>query len=377
MELSDEAYRCIATPSSRSARASCSRVTSSSTSSPVTFGARARGGRNAAGRADLQLGVAHRNPRRAAPRHPHGPAHAAARVRERGTWRWRRRGVRRAIPYFAPAYRATALTNEALLGVEPDRDIQASCEGGRTSAALADDPRALEELVADLNRVARALASRDQALAASVPALRDTLRVGLPALDELTEAFRRCAPLRARRCPASARPPRPSTPRSPGSARRRPRGARRAGGLVADLHSGGAKSGAAGHQAGSAARPACALSSCTSRVLVPFGEAEIPSIEAANGQEARQQILRSFVGLAGEPRQRRQLAGLPRPGSRTGQAGRPDRPHRARGAAAAAKRPGPPARTWRARRESRRTWRRPGIVGYSTASRRRRRGAGR
>jgi phospholipid/cholesterol/gamma-HCH transport system substrate-binding protein len=46
-----------------------------------------------------------------------------------------------------------------------------------------------------------------------------------------------------------------------------------------------------------------ALSSCTSRVLVPFAESEIPSLEAGNtGQEARRQILRSFVGLAGESR---------------------------------------------------------------------------
>ena len=46
-----------------------------------------------------------------------------------------------------------------------------------------------------------------------------------------------------------------------------------------------------------------ALSSCTNRVLVPFVESEIPSIEAGNsGHSVREQINRSFVGLAGESR---------------------------------------------------------------------------
>ncbi len=45
------------------------------------------------------------------------------------------------------------------------------------------------------------------------------------------------------------------------------------------------------------------LSSCTNRVLVPFVEDEIPSIEEGNsGHSVREQINRSFVGLAGESR---------------------------------------------------------------------------
>ena len=46
-----------------------------------------------------------------------------------------------------------------------------------------------------------------------------------------------------------------------------------------------------------------ALSSCTNNVLVPFAESEIPSIEDGNsGHLVREQINRSFVGLAGESR---------------------------------------------------------------------------
>jgi hypothetical protein len=46
-----------------------------------------------------------------------------------------------------------------------------------------------------------------------------------------------------------------------------------------------------------------ALSSCTNHVLVPFAESTIPSIEDGNSdQEVRRQIMRAFVGLAGESR---------------------------------------------------------------------------
>ena len=43
--------------------------------------------------------------------------------------------VNRTIPYTAPAYRTTALTNEALLGVQPKRDLRRLLRGqSRTSA---------------------------------------------------------------------------------------------------------------------------------------------------------------------------------------------------------------------------------------------------
>ena len=48
----------------------------------------------------------------------------------------------RAIPSFEPAYRYGALTNDALLGVDPDRDVQRLLKGQqKTFAALATTPR--------------------------------------------------------------------------------------------------------------------------------------------------------------------------------------------------------------------------------------------
>jgi phospholipid/cholesterol/gamma-HCH transport system substrate-binding protein len=96
----------------------------------------------------------------------------------------------RAIPSFEPAYRYGALTNDALLGEDPDHDIQRLLSGQqKTFAALASNPDALKELVTDLNTTAGAIASEDSALEAAVPALRDTLREGYPALGELNAAL--------------------------------------------------------------------------------------------------------------------------------------------------------------------------------------------
>ena len=99
-------------------------------------------------------------------------------------------GFNQAIPYFSPAYRRTALTNEALLGVQPNRDLPRLLRGqARTFAALASRPEELKDLVTDLDVVAGALASQDAALEASVPALRDTLAAGYPALGDLDAAL--------------------------------------------------------------------------------------------------------------------------------------------------------------------------------------------
>jgi phospholipid/cholesterol/gamma-HCH transport system substrate-binding protein len=210
-----------------------------------------------------------------------------------------------AIPWFTPAYRNAAITNLALLGLQPQRDLQRVLRGqSRTAAALADDPETLEALVSDLNAVAGALASQDAALAESVPALRDTLRASLPALAELNAAL---PTLRA--FAVEALPGVRSTSATLDAAIpwiRQARGLVRPdelGGLAADLQRTVPGLVRLNDRLIPLLGELRALSSCTNRVLVPFAESEIPSLEAGNtGQEARRQILRSFVGLAGESR---------------------------------------------------------------------------
>ena len=211
----------------------------------------------------------------------------------------------RAVHSFEPAYRYGALTNDALLGVDPDRDIQRLLRGQqRTFAALGDNPDALKELVTDLNTTAGAIAAEDSSLAAAVPALRDTLREGYPALGELNAALptlrtfsREALPGVRSSVPAlDAAIPWITQARGlvqPSELR----------GLAADLRQAVPSLVKLNTRLIPFLKQVRALSSCTNTVLVPFMESSIPSIEEGNsGHSVREQINRSFVGLAGESR---------------------------------------------------------------------------
>jgi phospholipid/cholesterol/gamma-HCH transport system substrate-binding protein len=213
--------------------------------------------------------------------------------------------LNQAIPSFEPAYKFSALTNDALLGVEPERDIARLLRGQqRVFEALADDPEALRELVTDLNTTAGALASQDEALAASVPALRDTLRAGQPALAELNAAlptlrvFSREALPGVRSSVAALDAAIPWM----GQARQLVQEDELKG-LAADLRQAVPSLVKLNSRLIPFLKQQRALSSCTNRVLVPFMEDDIPSVEEGNsGHAVREQINRSFVGLAGESR---------------------------------------------------------------------------
>src|SRR3954451_20385207 len=100
------------------------------------------------------------------------------------------RGFNQSIRYWEPAYRNSALANDATLGQEATRDLQRVLRGQqRTFAALNADEDALRGLVTNFNTTAEAFAVQDQALSASIPALRDTLRDAQPALASLNNAL--------------------------------------------------------------------------------------------------------------------------------------------------------------------------------------------
>lgn len=211
----------------------------------------------------------------------------------------------RTIPELAPAYRPTAITNDALLGLEPDRDLHRLLRGQqRTFAALADDPEALKGLVTNLNTTAGALARQDAALAASVPALRDTLRAGQPALAAVNDAlptlraFSREALPGVRSSAALLAAGIPWITQARGLVQED-----ELKGLAAELRQAVPDVALLNTRLIPFLDQLRGLSSCTNTVLVPFAESRIPSIEAGNsGQEVRDQINRSFVGLAGESR---------------------------------------------------------------------------
>ena len=167
-----------------------------------------------------------------------------------------------------------------------------------------------------------------------MPALRDTLREGYPALGELNDAlpvlraFSREALPGVRSSVPTLDAAIPWIVQARGLV-----GEDELKGLAADLRQAVPSLVRLNRGLIPTLRQLRALSSCTNSVLVPFAESAIPSIEAGNsGQAVREQIMRSFVGLAGESRiERREHARVPRAGREPGEPGR-----RTRGAGPAA-----------------------------------------
>ena len=99
-------------------------------------------------------------------------------------------GFNASIKYWEPAYRNAAIANEASLGEQPDKDLQRIFSGqAKLSRALVRDEASLQDLITNFNTFAGSLAREDSALAASLPLLRDTLRVGRPALESIDSSL--------------------------------------------------------------------------------------------------------------------------------------------------------------------------------------------
>ncbi len=215
------------------------------------------------------------------------------------------RGFNRAAKYFEPAYRFTAITNDALLGQDPTRDVRGLLRGSqRTFSALAADPEALQQLVTDLNVTAGALAREDSSLEASLPALRDTLRVGQPALASLNAALPTLRAFAVEALPGVRSSLPVLTAGIPwlhqGRLLMRQSELR---GLSQELRKAAPRLVSLNLQLRPLLRTGRELSSCTNNVLTPFIESRIPSIESGNNnQEVRRQLQRAFVGLSGESR---------------------------------------------------------------------------
>jgi virulence factor Mce-like protein len=87
------------------------------------------------------------------------------------------------------ALRFASIANEASLGTQP-HDLSNLLRGQqRLFRALSTNPEVLKSLIVNLNTTAGAFAREDVALAATIPALRDVLRVGRPALVSLNNTL--------------------------------------------------------------------------------------------------------------------------------------------------------------------------------------------
>jgi virulence factor Mce-like protein len=99
------------------------------------------------------------------------------------------RGYNASIPYWQPAYRDSAIVNDALRG-QVEGDLAGYVKNaGATAEALDRNSVQLKSLITDFNTTAHAFAVQDTALSDAVGELPRTLRAGRPALDQLNAAF--------------------------------------------------------------------------------------------------------------------------------------------------------------------------------------------
>jgi len=215
-------------------------------------------------------------------------------------------GFNASIKYWEPAYRNAAIANEASLGEQPDKDIQRILAGqAKLSRALVRDEASLQDLITNFNTFAGSLAREDSALAASLPLLRDTLRVGQPALASINSAlpslrtFAREALPGVRSSDEALAASRPFIAQlralfSPAELRGTAAVLRKQIPNLADFNRVSLPLLDEGRQ----------LSACTNEVLVPFFMSEIPDPDflEESGATVLEQSQQSFPNLAGESR---------------------------------------------------------------------------
>ena len=216
-------------------------------------------------------------------------------------------GLNQLFRYQEPAYRNTALVNAALLGRER-HDLSRLLDGqAKVFGALSKDERALADLVTDLNTTIGALASQDDNLRLTVPALRDVLKVGEPALASLDSslpsirAFARDALPGARTSSATLDAQIPFIRQARGLVSEQ-----EARGLVRDLRPTIPALAGLNKNSTRTFEQTRALASCQNKVLLPFSRTPIPDpafADTHSGDPFFKESPRAFVGLAGESRQ--------------------------------------------------------------------------
>lgn len=98
-------------------------------------------------------------------------------------------GFRRSVRHWAPAYRDSAIVQEATRGIR-EHDLSGYVDGaGRVARGLDRRPERLKSLITDFNTAAAAFARESGSLEAAIAELPRTLRAAQPALGELNRAF--------------------------------------------------------------------------------------------------------------------------------------------------------------------------------------------
>jgi phospholipid/cholesterol/gamma-HCH transport system substrate-binding protein len=215
----------------------------------------------------------------------------------------------RALTNAPEALRNVSIANEATLGERP-HDLSRLLRGQqRLFSQIASNPEVLKDLVTNLNLTAEAFGRNDAALQATVPALRDLLRVGRPALVSLNNALPTLRVFSREALPG-VRSSGPTIDASFPFIRQARLLVRKQElrGLASDLSSAIPDLARVNRTTIPLLDNQRALSACTRKVLVPFANTPIPAPELATkfpdstNQPFRKQAPRGLVGLAGESR---------------------------------------------------------------------------
>jgi virulence factor Mce-like protein len=201
------------------------------------------------------------------------------------------------------AYRWSAVVAEALIGEKPGDLSRLVSSTGTVAEAIDKNPERLRTLVQDFNRTFAAFAASEGDLRESVDELPDTLRVALPALADLNAAFPSVR--------AFARAARPGV-RSTGPAARAlvPLvrelrglvGPNELRGLAADLRAAAPPTAALSRETVPLLEQLRPLASCTTEILVPFGNLKVPDKAFPASGPVYQEAGKFLPGLAGESR---------------------------------------------------------------------------
>lgn len=212
-------------------------------------------------------------------------------------------GYARSIKYWTPAFRDSAIVNEATLGTE-ERDLSNWLRGqDKFARGLDRDPAALQALLTNLADTAEAFASEEAALSATIRELPRTLTAGRSALGSLNTAF---PPLR--RLVADLRP----TVRESGPALDAQLPLLRelsglvsgpeARGLVRDLRDVVPDLAELNEDGVSLQKQLRLLSSCTNEVLTPWRTDTVPDEQFPASGPVFQEQVKWLPGIAAESR---------------------------------------------------------------------------
>jgi phospholipid/cholesterol/gamma-HCH transport system substrate-binding protein len=220
-------------------------------------------------------------------------------------------GFNEAVRYWEEAYRDSAQVSEAYLGTEEHDLSRLLRSQGKVFGALARNENALKGFVTNLNRTVAAFAIQEDNLKATIPQLRDVLKVGRPALQSLNSALPSLRAF-AREALPGTRAASPTLDAQIPLVRqlRLLVSEDELQGLANDLRDAIPDLVHLNKGSTKTFRYTRALSACQNNVLVPFANEPIPDPDFASdnpddansGEPFSRQTGRAFVGLAGESR---------------------------------------------------------------------------